>query len=90
VPAAPVEAEPELPPTPPPPPPPLPEIINAISALKFSGARMNSNGGTIMIGPRVYNAGDIINAELGITFVGFNDGTFTFRDDRGATYQRRF
>jgi hypothetical protein len=51
---------------------------------------MNSNGGTIMIGPRVYNAGDIINAELGITFVGFNDGTFTFRDDRGATYQRRF
>ncbi len=90
MPAAPVEAEPEIPPTPPPPPPPLPEIINAISALKFSGARMNSNGGTIMIGPRVYNAGDIINAELGITFVGFNDGTFTFRDDRGATYQRRF
>ena len=75
---------------PPPPPPPLPEVTNAISALKVSGARMNTSGGIIMLGPRVYNAGEVINAELGITFVGFTEGTFTFRDERGALYQRRF
>mgnify|MGYP001304257379 CR=1 FL=1 len=90
------EATPEPPPQqeletlPPPPPPPQPEIINAIAALKFSGARMNSGGGSIMLGAKVYNAGEVINPELGITFVSFSDGTFTFRDDRGATYQRRF
>ena len=95
----PVAAEPEptpeppaeiVPEEPPPPPPPLPEIVNAIAALKVSGARMNSSGGIIMLGTKVHNAGDVINAELGITFVGFSEGTFTFRDDRGATYQRRF
>ena len=85
-----IETVPEEPPPPPPPPPPLPEVTNAISALKVSGARMNTSGGIIMLGPRVYNAGEVINAELGITFVGFTEGTFTFRDERGALYQRRF
>ena len=85
-----VEAIASEPPPPPPPPPPLPEVTNAISALKVSGARMNSSGGIIMLGARVYNAGEVINTELGITFVGFSEGTFTFRDERGALYQRRF
>jgi hypothetical protein len=75
---------------PPPPPPPLPEITNAIAALKVSGARMNSSGGVFMVGTKVYNAGAVLDPELGITFVSFKDGTFTFRDERGAIYQRRF
>ncbi|HLP03040.1 MAG TPA: hypothetical protein VK163_13510, partial [Opitutaceae bacterium] len=82
--------EPEPPPPPPPPPPQLPEISDAIAGLKVSGARMNSSGGTMMVGTKVYPAGSIINPELGITFVSFQDGTFTFRDERGAIYQRRF
>ena len=84
--------EPETPPEPEPEPvvEQDPMVANAIRALQVSGARANSSGGTIMLGTRVFMAGEVINRDLGITFVRFEDGQFTFRDERGAVYQRKF
>jgi hypothetical protein len=73
-----------------PPPTQNPDVVDAIVSLKISTARADAQGGMMMIGTKVFRPGATINAELGIEFTGFTDGTLKFRDPSGAIYERRF
>ncbi|HEY8993169.1 MAG TPA: hypothetical protein VIM71_00670, partial [Lacunisphaera sp.] len=75
-----------------PPPPPAPSIAfrGWVENLKISGVRGGANP-RIFVGGTSYQPGDLVNPQLGITFVGYNDGTrmLTFRDKSGASVERR-
>jgi hypothetical protein len=61
-----------------------------VENLKISGVRGGANP-RIFVGGSSYQPGDLVNPQLGITFVGYNDATrmLTFTDKSGAKVERR-
>jgi hypothetical protein len=89
-PAEPRPAEESKPVEPPPPPPPSVAFRGWVENLKIGGVRGGANP-RIFIGGSSYQPGDLVNPQMGIIFVGYNDATriLTFRDKSGAKVERR-
>jgi hypothetical protein len=77
-----------------PPPPPPPVASGAFKAwvenLRISGLRSGANP-RVFIGGTSYAPGDLVNPQLGITFVGYDSETrkIIFKDANGAKVERR-
>ncbi len=87
--AEPVIAPPPAPVKPPPPPPSLAFKAWVIN-LKIRGVR-GGEAQRVFIEKISYVPGDMVNQQLGITFVGYDEETrmLTFVDKTGATFERR-
>jgi hypothetical protein len=87
--AEPVIAPPPAPVKPPPPPPSLAFKAWVVN-LKIRGVR-GGEGQRVFIEKISYVPGDLVNQQLGIIFVGYNEETrmLTFVDKTGATFERR-
>ncbi|HVZ64099.1 MAG TPA: hypothetical protein VG936_05875 [Lacunisphaera sp.] len=88
--AKPVETKPAAPPTPPPPPPASAEFKRWAEDLRIMGVRSGTET-RIFVGGTAYAPGDLINPQLGVTFVGYNADTrmLTFKDATGAIVEKR-
>lgn len=75
---------------PPPPPPPSVAFRAWVDNLRISGVRTGSET-KVFIGGTSYEAGEIVNPQLGIIFESYNVETrrLTFRDKTGAAVERR-
>ncbi|HTL66746.1 MAG TPA: hypothetical protein VL200_03715 [Lacunisphaera sp.] len=86
------EAKPvEKKPAPPPPPPPASaEFKRWADDLRIMGVRSGRET-RIFVGGTAYAPGDLINPQLGVTFVGYNAETrmLTFKDTTGAIVEKR-
>ena len=87
--AEPVVAPPPAPVKPPPPPPSMAFKAWVIN-LKIRGVR-GGEAQRVFIGKTSYVPGDVVNQQLGIVFVGYDEATrmLTFADKTGATFGRR-
>ena len=75
----------------PPPPPAASLAFKAwVENLKISGVRAGA-APKVFIGGTAYAPGDLVNPQLGISFVGYNPETrmIHFKDASGATVERR-
>lgn len=72
------------------PPPPSVAFRAWVDNLRVSGVRTGSET-RVFIGGQSYEAGEIVNPQLGITFESYNSETrrLIFRDKTGATVERR-
>jgi hypothetical protein len=74
----------------PPPPPPSNQFKAWVDNLKISGVRGGANP-RVFIGGTSYQTGDLVNPQLGISFVGYSTDNrlLTFKDKTGASVTRR-
>jgi hypothetical protein len=74
----------------PPPPPPSLAFKAWVANLKIRGVR-GGDAQRVFIEKTSYVPGDVVNLQLGIMFVGYDEGTrmLTFQDKTGATFERR-
>jgi hypothetical protein len=62
-----------------------------IAALQIIGVTRGDGGeDKAILDGRVYRNGDLVEAQLGITFVGIDGNSLVFQDRRGREYRRRF
>lgn len=74
----------------PPPPPPSLAFKAWVANLKIRGVR-GGEAQRVFIDKTSYVPGDVVNPQLGITFVGYDEETrlLKFQDKTGATFERR-
>jgi hypothetical protein len=74
-----------------PPPPPSLAFKAWVINLKIRGVRGGGDAQRVFIDRTSYAPGDVVNQELGIFFVSYNESkrVLTFQDKTGATFERR-
>ena len=65
-------------------------VDTVIAGFEVVGASRTGGEEKVILDGRVYRAGDVVDAELGLVFERIDASNLVFKDGRGREYRRRF